>query len=178
MVRNCAPTLAAIKTGSLFSVGFRSREEMRAEIDALDRGLHSRGLRLRLLRWRSEKALVYLYRPERLARDLRRQKAAALLRRCGYAGCDPEQALEKLTQRLREDGSFPHEIGLFLGYPPEDVCGFIENGARNFKCCGCWKVYGDEQEARRTFDSYRRCTEAYCRLWRSGCPLSRLAVQT
>ena len=35
----------------------------------------------------------------------------------------------RLIKRLNEDAEFPHEIGLFPGYPPEDVRGFIENRA-------------------------------------------------
>lgn len=46
---------------------------------------------------------------------------------------------------------FPHEIGLFLGYPLEDVQGFIENRAEGYKCVGCWKVYGDEEYAKQEF---------------------------
>ena len=54
-------------------------------------------------------------------------------------------------QRLGQAAEFPHEIGLFLGYPPEDVQGFLEN--RLCKCVGCWKVYGDEQAAQNGFAS-------------------------
>lgn len=47
-----------------------------------------------------------------------------------------------------ESGEFPHEVGLFLSYPPEDVKGFIDHRANDFKCAGLWKVYGDEEKAR------------------------------
>ena len=40
----------------------------------------------------------------------------------------------------RESGEFPHEVGLFLSYPPEDVKGFIDHRANNFKCAGLWTV--------------------------------------
>ena len=81
-----------------------------------------------------------------------------------------------MATRIRALREFPHEIGLFLSYPPEDVAGFIENKARNCKCCGCWKVYGDEEKAKETFRRFRRCTEEYCRLWNNGYSLSQLAV--
>ena len=32
-----------------------------------------------------------------------------------------------------ESGEFPHEVGLFLSYPPEDVKGFIDHRANDFK---------------------------------------------
>ena len=75
-----------------------------------------------------------------------------------------------------ESGEFPHEVGLFLGYPPEDVKGFIDHRANGFKCAGLWKVYGDEKKARSLFEKYRKCTEIYCALWQSGLKLEQLAV--
>ena len=71
---------------------------------------------------------------------------------------------------------FPHEVGLFLSYPPEDVKGFIENRAANAKCTGVWKVYGDEWQARQTFAKYKKCTQVYCERWQSGSGLDKLAV--
>ena len=73
-------------------------------------------------------------------------------------------------------GEFPHEVGLFLSYPPEDVKGFIDHRACGFKCAGLWKVYGDEEKARTLFAKYRKCTEIYCALWQSGSRLEQLAV--
>lgn len=35
-----------------------------------------------------------------------------------------------------ESGELPHEVRLFLSYPPEDVKGFIDHRANNFKCAG------------------------------------------
>lgn len=82
----------------------------------------------------------------------------------------------QLGKRLCEQKDFPHEIGLFLGYPLEDVQGFIEHHAEGYKCVGCWKVYGDEEHARREFRRYQKCTDAYCYLWRQGESLEDLTV--
>ena len=81
-----------------------------------------------------------------------------------------------LVRRLRGSAEFPHEIGLFLSYPPEDVRGFIENRAQNFKRAGLWKVYGDVEQAQRLFARYRKCTDIYCELWRAGSGIGQLAV--
>ena len=82
----------------------------------------------------------------------------------------------KLIERLRAYDEFPHEIGLFLSYPPEDVKGFIEHHAADFKYAGLWKVYGDEQRARDLFAKYRRCTEIYCERLHAGLSIAQLAV--
>ena len=68
------------------------------------------------------------------------------------------------------------QIGIFLGYPLEDVLGFIENGGKNCLSCGCWKVYSNECEALKAFERYEKCKAVYQRLFASGCPLTRLTV--
>ena len=119
---------------------------------------------------------MYLYRPAALRRDLRGQTAEALLADAGYPCGSCGRCVAQLVRRMRGSAEFPHEVGLFLSYPPEDVKGFIENRAANAKCTGVWKVYGDEQQAQQTFDRYKKCTQTYCERWRSGVKLDRLAV--
>ena len=79
-------------------------------------------------------------------------------------------------QRLAEKGDFPHEIGLFIGYPPHDVRAFIENGAKNCKCVGCWKVYGDVEAAKRQFARFKKCTAVYCDKHKKGRTVEQLTV--
>ena len=78
--------------------------------------------------------------------------------------------------RLRTEEEFPHEVGLFLSYPPEDVQGFIDHRAMDFKCAGLWKVYSDEERAQRLFTRFKRCTEDYCARWQAGSDIGQLAV--
>ena len=176
LVWQAAPTLAGLKTGSLFPCKYDSYEELKRDIRAVNRALNSKGLRLIPLRRNDEQALLYLYRPERLRADLSAPEAAAILRREGYGDCRDTHCLHELIRRLRQFGEFPHEIGLFLSYPPEDVRGFIEHKGHNSKCDGCWKVYGDAERARKTFCAYKKCTDCYCRRKAAGASLERLAV--
>ena len=176
LVRCCAPTLAGIRTGNLFSCPCESRKFLLGELLELNRRLSPRGLCLAPLRFGESRALLYLFRPTELERDLRGSCAREILAEAGYEGCSMGNCVRCLVRRLQESGDFPHEIGLFLSYPPEDVRGFIENKARNFKLCGPWKVYGDVEKARRVFEKYEKCTECYCRCFRAGMGLERLAV--
>ena len=93
------------------------------------------------------RALLYLYRPQALCRDLGDDLACRLLRQAGYPCGSCGRCVARLVQRLRTEEDFPHEVGLFLSYPPEDVQGFIDHRAMDFKCAGLWKVYGDQQRA-------------------------------
>ena len=128
------------------------------------------------LRFKENRALLYFYRPGLLRQSLGSSQACALLAQRGYPCENPEHCVAKLVDRLKESPEFPHEIGLFLGYPPEDVKGFIENRALHSKCTGCWKVYGDQEEAERIFARYKNCTDCYLRNWQRGTSLEKLTV--
>ena len=177
IVQQCSPTLAGLKTGSLFTCPFRTEEELRADIASLNRRLAPKGVTVRILRVRS-RALLYLYRPDRLRRDFAAAEVAMLLRQYGYTVDDAEACIGQLCTRLEGDKSFPHEIGLFLGYPAEDVRGFIENRRSGCKCVGTWKVYGDENAARRRFAQFEKCTRIYQTCFSEGRSIERLTVSS
>jgi hypothetical protein len=104
----------------------------------------------------SSGVLLMLYKKELLARAIFAREAWAMLEPLGYGQGAPsvERCLEYLKERFKI--KFPHEIGLFLGYPPEDVEGFIRNEGRSELACGYWKVYGDVRRARKTFRLFER----------------------
>lgn len=191
IVEHCSPTLAGLKTGNLFSVRISGKENSYKEIRALNKILTKYGLRAIPVRCTDEMTLVYVYRPEFLSRDLSDPEAVEILKKMGYlndagngactsAGLPvhPEKCLVRLVKRLQENDGFPHEIGLFLGYPPVDVKGFMENPRQGVKCVGFWKVYGDKEQAERTFSRYRKCTETYKREISSGKSLEQLIVKS
>lgn len=176
VIQHCSPTLAGLKTGSLFSCPCQSEEEARREVRRLNQILVPKGLSVLPLRCMDGRALIYIYRPDWLRRDLAQEDVSALLERMGYTCLSPDRCLLELMRRLQREADFPHEIGLFLGYPPEDVRGFIEHGGKGCKCVGCWKVYGDAEQARKRFALYQKCTESYCRQWSRGASIGRLTV--
>ena len=79
-----------------------------------------------------------------------------------------ESKLNRLAERIRHESQFPHEIGIFLGYPTEDVIGFMENKGENYKLCGYWKVYGNAEKAKRTFENYDKCRMFLCNKLNQG----------
>lgn len=176
IVRHCSPTLAGMKTGSMFAYNYASENEMWESVRSWNRLLTKKGLRVLPLKFRNNRALIYVYRPARLSQDLQNDTACRLLQERGYGMETPERCVLQLMKRLGEYEEFPHEIGLFLGYPPEDVCGFIENKAECCKCVGCWKVYGDADAAQKTFAKYKKCTDVYCAQYAKGKSIERLTV--
>lgn len=176
LIRHCAPTLAGLKNGSLFSCPCSSRKELLEELGRLNRLLVPKGLRALPMRIRQDRALIYLFRPAGLTDDLTHTQARRLLEQAGYTELNGQRCVNQLIRRLNSCPDFPHEIGLFLSYPPEDVEGFIENRGSGCKCVGCWKVYGDEQAARRRFACYKQCTDSYCLRRAQGATVEHLAV--
>jgi len=175
IIRHCSPTLAGIKTGNLFSCPFESAEQLMKDIRQLNRRLTARGVRIIPLRINEHTALIYVYRPKKLQQDFARDEVAEILCERGYSSMMPGRCIVCLANRLQECDDFPHEIGVFLGYPPEDVLGFIDNPYCP-KMSGYWKVYGDEEKARKLFLQYRKCTDAYMHQHSNGRCLEKLTV--
>ena len=117
VVRQCAPTLAGLKTGSLFRAACTDKKALLAQIRDLNQRLREKGLCLIPLRFRDGNALLYLYRPARLKIDLKNELARRTLGNAGYLDESPERCIVNLIRRFQGE-EFPHEIGLFLSYPP------------------------------------------------------------
>ena len=171
---HCAPALAGIKPADLVSIP-GDREEIVPLLRQYGAQLRPAGIRLRLLHSCPGRCLLLVYRPRRLEEQLSREEVRALLRRDGYPVEEGYGAmLRHLSARLAGSEGFPHEIGLFLGYPAEDVEGFRLHGGQDFKYSGLWKVYSDVDRARQCFHRYRCCRRALCRRVQAGFRLSQL----
>ena len=177
LIEHGAPTLAGIKTGNIFTVKNTSAN-ITNEIRQLNGVLTKKGLRLIPVRSTVKNTLVYLYRPDRLHKDLENPVAEEILERKGYPCGDTNCCISHLVRRLMSDEDFPHEIGLFLGYPPSDVKSFMEHPCEGVKCSGCWKAYSNECEAEKMFELYKRCSKIYVEEMKKGKPLESLVVDT
>lgn len=176
LVDYCSPTLAGLKTGSL--IPFEMKEpDLAMEVRRLNRSFIDKGLRLISVKRKVGKTLLYLYRPARLREDLLSPEAGSILKDKGYPVGNPDVCVSTLIRHLSGDEEFPHEVGLFLGYPPSDVKSFISDSRRGVQCVGCWKAYGNAKEAEKTFDLFRKCTAVYRKLMEEGKSLEQLTVK-
>ena len=184
LVEQCAPTLARVKPASMFRYQPRDLKAEPVELaleklPALQKTLAARGIRIRILKNcpKTETLLFFVFRTEMCRRILEDRASRAFLRAGGY---DTEHGMDALLEQFSEKiclrESFPHEIGVLLGYPLADVIGFIRNGGRNCRGQGCWKSYSDPAGAMRSQEIYRKCTRIYKRLFAAGTPLTKLAV--
>ncbi len=174
LAHHCAPALAGIKPACLFSCfrnDFPQFEEMLHEYQTV---FAPKGIRLRILFCCAQRFLVLVYRETALAMHLRQQDVRAALTAAGYPPC---AELECLLRRLQErcaKGGIPHEVGLLLGYPVQDVLTFQQCKGRGCLLCGYWKVYHDLDTARATFARYDRCRDAVCKCLENGKTLVQL----
>ena len=151
-----APVIAGLKCGGLLNVSRRDPRIGRTWRTMRDRLTADLGLAFTEISINDTSVLLYLYRRDAVLEAISAAPVKNFLRSLGY-GADfdaPEPHIETLVSRLRS--GMPHEVGVFLGYPLEDVEGFIENEGRNSKFAGYWKVYGDEIGALQKFDAFRK----------------------
>ena len=176
LVEQCAPTLASLKTASLFSLKADREENLEWQLSFWNETLKAKGISIAVLHRTVGHILIYVYRAAYLEQDLRYPGVRPFLEAHGYDLSSVDTAISRLRERLLEEDGFPHEIGLFLGYPYEDVIGFIVNEGRNCKCVGCWKVYCNEEDAVKKFRKFQKCTCIYRKLWEQGRSLHKLTV--
>lgn len=178
VIDHCSPTLAGLKTANMFPVTLSPGEDIVSEVRTLNRLLGEKGIRTVILRRSAGKALLYLYRPDYLDRDLAVPAAKEILEAKGYCCNGTGSCIAQLIRHMARDAQFPHEVGLFLGYPPEDVRSFMQDTRCGVKYTGCWKAYGNEEEARKTSAKYKKCTEVYRREFTKGKSMLQLTVRT
>lgn len=169
----CGITFAGIKAASLFSM----KRECADCLERYEEHFGSRGFRFLRLREDGERVLLYVYNVKKLGRILSDSQIKEFLGGEGYIYDSTERALEILKSRMSK-GEFPHEIGIFLNYPLEDVKGFIAHPNDGVELVGYWKVYKDAERKKRLFDTYARCTQKIKEKLMCGIPLEEIFCGT
>ncbi len=175
LLYHCAPALAGIKPSCLVSFSRARHSDIERRIQALDAVLSTRGIRLTTICCCARYCMVFAYRESCLSGHLQRPEISGYLHTLGYpANMGAQQALEHFEKRLTQQAGFPHELGVLLGYPLEDVRGFIKHKGQNCKLSGYWKVYANEAQTAALFKKYTRCREILCRHASTGLSIAAL----
>lgn len=174
VIKYCAPTLAHIKVANLFSYPMKSLDNLKEELRAVNEQMNPSGIYATLLKIGKKRALIYVYQQKELEVELRKLKIRQFLRSIGYQSFKPKDCLNFLKKRLMISEEFPHEIGFFLGYPYDDVIGFIEHEGKDYAYKGYWKVYANVDEMKNLFQKYTECKQYYLKQYKEGIPLQRL----
>lgn len=155
---HCSPVLMGLKPSNLVSFSKEKMPGLPKLTAFYSERLKGEGIRMEIICSCRRHYLVLVYRPDMLHSCLQQEEAEKLLETDNYPLKGTlEEMLSYLKRRFEKSADFPHEIGLFLGYPIEDVKGFHRYGGNGSKLCGYWKVYGDVEAARRLFADYDTC---------------------
>ena len=158
-----APTLEGIKPGSLISFSKKRIKNCQRILRQYKICMECKGIYFFVLSETENWLLLFIYRKNSLEQLLKNREVQDFLAFYGYENCrNLNRYLHHLKIRMALQKGFPHEIGVFLGYPLEDVKGFIENSGHHFKLCGQWKVYSDTKRAEELFAKYAECCDRYC----------------
>lgn len=161
----CAPVISGIKISNLLTIPAKSLRELSAVLKKTE-------LSLRILYPGRERLVILIYRETELKEYLEREEVMAFIYKCGYETSDISKIFSVFVKRymrymeLKQD--FPHELGLFLGYPIEDVEGFIKENGKNYLYSGYWKVYKDAELKIRLFKNYEKVQTEIVRLLYEG----------
>ncbi|MBP3629802.1 MAG: DUF3793 family protein, partial [Anaerotignum sp.] len=157
-----SPALLGRTQANLFSFSIDCLTDYRKGIDRYKKELAPLGISVEYLYCKQNRVYLLVYRKDMMLQYLRQPAVKEFLIKEGYpANIGEEESLYQtlciLRKHIIQGAEFPHEVGFFFGYPPEDVFSFIREKGRNYKLVGDWKVYGDGKAALRTFRSYARC---------------------
>ena len=162
----CAPVMFGIKPSNLLIIDPCYDPVLMSVVTGT-------GLKVRCFYFGIGRQVWFMYSEKLLSQYLAQPENQAFLLQYGYTPDMPlNQVLIHAARRFRRykrgEIGFPHEMGILLGYPLCDVCGFIENDGKNYLCTGYWKVYANEEQARQTFSRYAKVKELAMQMVRNG----------
>ena len=126
--------------------------------------LNKKDIYLKVLKIKG-RSMIYVYQKEKLNKLCACKQIQNIFKKYNYNCTSLDTLILDLQKRLN-DYDFPHEIGLFLGYPMTDVLGFIEG--KESLSVGYWKVYSHVKNCQHTFDKYHKCTHELCKRFNQG----------
>ncbi len=145
----CAPVIFGIKASSTIIIKSSQSINFKYFVDTQIKFYEIAQIR--------DKKLYLIFRKELLMKAINNSMLFEFMNKF-YKENEVEYCLRifssKYKDYLKKQGDFPHELGIFLDYPPKDVIEFIKNNGANYKICGYWKVYDDVKKAMEIFVEY------------------------
>lgn len=156
----CAPFIMGLKLSNMFTINSN-------KMPALNRVLEKLNISYIILKENNGKIMLFLYDRYELCCYMSNAIVQHTLKKLGYKQFDVEYLLcrfkERYSSYMDTKQKFPHELGFFLGYPVEDVLGYLDNNGENSLFTGYWKVYSDVEGKQKLFRSYEMATETLIR---------------
>ncbi|WP_167956441.1 DUF3793 family protein [Anaerosporobacter faecicola] len=170
----CAPVLTGIKMSNLFII-HNSYGKMIYDI------FKNSPISISVICRSADKTTYLLYNKEKIVSYLSETKVQELMHILGYKKVELYAALVELRGRYtaykEQSKPFPHELGILLGYPVEDVIGFIQNKGKNFLYTGYWKVYENLPETLKIFQLFHQARENVLKMLTQGVTIQSILSQ-
>lgn len=161
----CAPLLAGLKPSNLLMLH-------KKELAYVQWMLKQAHISYFIVAKEKQTAAVLLYHRESLRCYLAQPEVTDSLQKMGYHDLSLGRVLfvfrEHYEAFLRGESPFPHEMGFLLGYPVEDVKGFICNEGENSLYTGDWKVYDNLSEKLTLFGKFETARESLLKMISGG----------
>nr|WP_312578545.1 DUF3793 family protein [Sedimentibacter sp.] len=167
----CAPLITGLKASNLLIV-------QNENVNKVKQILKNTDIFYYVLLAAEKKTTMLLYKPHQLDLFISDKRIRNMLITKGYQEFTLASLLQLFQVRYedyRTGGKyFPHEMGLFLGYPIEDVEGFIKNKGKNFLYTGYWKVYENLSEKLKLFQKFELAKETLIQLVSYGMSIAEV----
>ena len=167
----CAPLIVGLKMSNLLIIESDNLYEVRQI-------LKDSCISCFTLSKTERRSMFLLYNEEKLTAYLSENDVKKFLAECGYTEAALVEILPAFQLRYQKyvsgKGEFPHEMGVLLGYPIEDVEGFIENEGENFLYTGYWKVYANLSVKIQLFRKFEIARETLIQLVSSGLSITEI----
>lgn len=169
----CAPVLSGVKMSNLLIISNQNESYLHELIKDTDL------IYFKVLQTENKTTYLLFWR-EMLQTYLLQKEVIGILYELGYHNMHLGYILRKYAQRYmswsRGNSEFPHEMGLLLGYPIDDVEGFIQHQGKNYLYSGYWKVYGRVEEKKRLFSTYEMATTKIMQMMYQGMSVKEVII--
>lgn len=159
---HCAAVLTKLKASNLVNLNLETNTTLYDDIKSLNK---SKTLACEILKENDNKVLLLIYNKKLLRKLINKKDNKQFLDTYNYHYKTLNEALIVLKERMRNT-EFPHEIGIFLDYPKEDIIGYIEHK----KCLytGYWKVYSHVNEKKCIFEAISNSKKKLLKMINNG----------
>ena len=170
-ILQCAPMIAGLKPSNLLIISRENEKNIR-------RILKGTSLSCETLVRVNHKVTMFIFRQPMLEQYLSQAEVKLFLKELGHQEKNLQELLLEVQIRYQAyakgNGAFPHELGLLLGYPVEDVKGYMIHKGRDSLCTGYWQVYENPAEKKSLFRKYEMAKEGLIRLFSDGIAIREL----
>lgn len=151
IIEHLGPTVLGIKPSELLNVSLYD-QRIWEEFKALY--FQHEQLGLKEIRQVNGRQQVIFYHRVTLDTVLREKHNQEFLRTFNFPETySLDSYLNHVLDKIRSK-AFPHEIGIFLGYPLKDVLGFMKQVPLTYVRTHGWRIYGDAQISDKIYEKY------------------------